>query len=71
VAHRRVDSVSKSELNDVMPVGENSLQVKVTVNKDRYELYKEAAKKDLRSFSQWAMIALEEKLIRDSKTPRP
>ncbi len=54
-----------------MPVREENILVKVKVNRERYEQYKEAAAEDRRSFSQWAEIALDEKLMRTKNTPRP
>lgn len=54
-----------------MAINDENILVKVKVSKSRYEQYKEAASRDRRSFSQWAEIALDEKLMRESKTPRP
>ena len=63
--------MKKTSKKKGMAISDDNVHVRVKVSKDLYEQMKEAAARDRRSFSSWAAIALEEKLIRELKTPRP
>ena len=42
-------------------------QARVVLEKDEYARYRELAKADKRSFSSWAVVAMREKAIADSR----
>ena len=51
-------------IDGAMAISDQNIAVKVIVSKGRYAEYRKAAKKDGRSFSNWACAACEEKLAR-------
>ena len=50
-----------------MPMSENMTQARVVIDKKEYKEYQKLAKADNRSFSSYAVVALREKKIADSR----
>ena len=48
-----------------MPLKDNQVLAHVVIDREEYEELKQAAKRDLRSFSSWALMAIREQKRQD------
>jgi len=59
--------VGMSTIHGSMAISDKNIAVKVVMSKSRYAEFRKAAQKDGRSFSNWASIACEEKIVRQKR----